>query len=277
MEEISQIDTNVIQSLDQCRRFTPQGEEYWSARDIYLLLKYSDWRVFEDLIERAKQSCGTAGFTASNHFVMGHKMVTLGSNSQRNVTDYALSRYACYLIAMNGDTSKIEIATAQAYFAIQTRKQELFEQLTDGEKRVFVRERVKKDIKQLNGVAQSAGVTEFGLFHDAGYRGLYGGLGKKEIQKKKGIPENDDLLDCVGRVELSINDFRLTQTEEKLKHEQIKGDLKARDTHKMVAQEVRNALLKMNSTMPENLPREESIKNLQKTDKKIAKELPKGI
>jgi DNA-damage-inducible protein D len=276
MEETKQIDTNVIESLDQCRRFTPQGMEYWSARDIQQLLKYSKWSSFEELIERAKQSCATAGYNVDNHFADWGKMVTIGSSSSRNVKDYALSRLACYLIAMNGDTSKIEIATAQAYFTNQTRKQELFEKLSDGEKRVFLRERVKKNVKELNGIAQSAGVIEFGLFHDAGYRGLYGGLGKKEIQKKKSIPEKDDLLDCIGRVELSINDFRLTQTEEKLKRDQIKGDLKARDTHKMVGQEVRNALLKMNSTMPEDLPREESIKKLQKADKKTTKELPKG-
>jgi DNA-damage-inducible protein D len=276
MEDSKQLDTNVIKTLDQCRRYTPQGKEFWSARDIYLLLKYSDWRVFEDLIDRAKQACATAGYNDKNHFVIGHKMVALGSNSKRDVTDYALSRLACYLIAMNGESGKIEIATAQAYFATKTRQQEIFDQLPEEEKRVILRERVKKSVKELNGIALSVGVTEFGLFHDAGYRGLYGGLGKKEIQKKKGIPEKEDLLDCIGRYELSANEFRLTQTEQKLVYDNIKGDLSARDTHRKVGKEVRDAIQRIGGKMPEDLPREESIKKLQKANNKHTKELPKG-
>lgn len=266
------IDKNVIQSLDQCRRFTEQGAEYWSARDIQQLLKYSKWSSFEELIERAKQSCVSAGYDKDNHFADGGKMVTLGSSSLRNVKDVALSRYACYLIAMNGDTSKTEIAIAQAYFAGQTYKQELFEQLSEDQKRLMLRDRVKKSHRKLGEAAKNAGVIEYGLFYNAGYRGLYDGLGVDGIKQKKGIPQKDNLLDCIGREELALNDFRLTQTESKLNRNKIKGDAIARETHHEVAREVRNTIKKIGGTMPEDLPREPSIKQLKKPEK--PKELP---
>ncbi len=182
----------------------------------------------------------------------------------REREDYALSKYACYLIAMNGDTSKPEIATAQAYFVEQTYRQEHQEALSDEERRVLLRERVKDANRKLGGAAKDAGVRSamFGVFQDAGYKGLYGEIGVREIKRRKGIGDNEDLLDCVGRAELAANEFRITQTEEKLRIEGIKGEQRAIDTHHAVGRRVRKAIEEIGGTMPERLPAAPSIKKL---------------
>lgn len=276
MEDNNIIEQKTKHLLDELKRTTDEGQEFWLAREIQKLLGYSEWRSFsEDAIGRAKSSCASFGGTISNHFVHMHKMVSLGSGSSRNVEDIILSRYACYLIAMNGDPRKPEIAGAQAYFAIQTRKQELFDQLTEAQKRLALRNRVKKANRFLGEAAKGAGVRNWPLFQDAGYRGLYGGLGVRQLKEKKGIPNNEDLLDCIGRMELAENEFRITQTEAKLIRKQIKGDVAARQTHNEVAKVIRKSIQEIGAPVPENLPREVSIKQLQKVTNSL-KELPQA-
>ena len=263
---------STIRTLGNIKRTTNKGVEFWLARELQELLGYSKWDNFKGAIERAKMACASVGDELCHHFADTSNMMALGKGAERKIDDVALTRYACYLIAMNGDPSKPEIAAAQTYFAIQTRKQELSDQQTESQKRLMLRDRVKDANKHLSGAAKEAEVQHWGLFQDAGYRGLYGGLGLNQLKEKKGIPSKEDLLDCVGRAELAANEFRITQTEQQLSRKQIKGDRAARETHREVAQEVRNTIKKIGGTMPEELPRESSIKKL----KKLAdtKELP---
>jgi DNA-damage-inducible protein D len=200
----------VLKALEDKKRMAPNGEDYWMARDIQAILGYDRWESFAAVIERAKNACQSAGFRVSYHFHDTTKVITAGKGAQLGRADCYLTRYACYLVAMNGDSSKPEISTAQSYFAAQTRRQEL----SDQEKRIALRDRVRKGNKLLAGTAQGAGVRRMGLFTDAGYRGLYG-MGLPEIKQRKRIPENEDLLDCAGRAELAANEFRITQTQQK--------------------------------------------------------------
>jgi DNA-damage-inducible protein D len=254
----------VIQGLKAAERTTQNGQPYWMARDIMPVLDYREWRDFRDVLERAKASCESAGHFIANHFVLMPEMVGIGSGAKRERENFALSKYACYLIAMNGDTSKPEIATAQAYFVEQTYRQEFQEQLTEDERRILLRDRVKDANRKLGGAAKGAGVRSsmFGIFQDAGYKGLYGELGYRAIKAKKGIGEKEDLLDCIGRAELAANEFRITQTEEKLRLDGIKGEQKAINTHHTVGKRVRQAIKDIGGTMPELLPAEPSIKKL---------------
>jgi len=232
------------QMFESIKQVNPYGSEYWSARDLMPLLGYDKWQRAEDVIERARVACGIAGQTVEHHFTGAGKTIPLPKGAQREVKDDYLSRFACYLIAMNGDPRKPEIASAQAYFAVQTRKQELFEQLPDMEKRALGRERVVDGNKSLSQTAHEAGVRShmFGVFHDAGYKGLYGGLGIQDIKEHKGIGEKEDILDRMGRAELAANEFRITQTEQKLKNKRIQGEDAAIETHRAVGREVRNTI-----------------------------------
>jgi DNA-damage-inducible protein D len=191
-------------------------------------------------------------------------MVDTGSGATRQIEDIILSRYACYLVTMNGDPTKPEIATAQAYFAVQTRLQEIQQQLPEIERRKLLREHVKQANKGLSSAAKEAGVrsTMFGIFHDAGYKGLYGGLGVAAIKEKKKIDAKEDLLDHAGRVELAANEFRITQAEERIRNQRIQGEDNAIQAHRTVGEEVRTAINRIGGTMPENLPAEESLKRL---------------
>lgn len=263
-------------SIDKCKRKSPNGSEYWMARDIQAAIGYSRWESFRDVIEKARMACESAGLSADNQFRQTAKMVLIGSGAERQMEDWFLSRYACYLIAMNGDPAKREVGYAMTYFAVQTRLQEAQNQLTAEEKRLMLRNRVKDANKSLNSAAKKAGVQRYGIFHDAGYKGLYGGLGRAQIQAKKGIPDTEDLLDCIDRAELAANEFRITQTEQKLIRDQVSGEQPAIDTHFEVGQQVRTTIRKIGGTMPEELPAVESIKKLEpKKSKKLPSPTPK--
>ncbi len=253
----------VMRALDQKKRTAPNGEDYWMGRDIQIVLGYAEWRNFESVIKKAKMACDGSGVPSTYHFVETNKVISAGNGAELERADCYLTRYACYLIAMNGDPGKAEVATAQAYFAVQTRRQELSEQ----EKRVALRERVQMSNRVLAGTARGAGVTRFALFNDAGYRGLYG-MGLADIKRRKKIPPKDHLLDRAGRAELAANEFRITQTQQKLERERIQGERAAMQTHQSVGEEVRAAIRRIGGILPEDLPVEESI---QKVKKQLAK------
>lgn len=262
--------TYVRDAIEKVRKTAPNGQDCWSARELMPILGYETWRRFVEAVERARQACAESGNSVQHHFVESDKMVDTGSGAMRQIADIVLSRYACYLVAMNGDPSKPEIATAQAYFAVQTRLQEIQQELPDIERRKLLRERVIQANKGLSSAAKEAGVrsTMFGIFHDAGYKGLYGGHGLASIKKMKGLDEKDDLLDCSGRVELAANEFRITQAEERIRNQRIRGESNAIQAHQKAGVEVREAIKRIGGTMPENLPAEESLKRLTTNRKK---------
>ncbi|HEX4311641.1 MAG TPA: DNA damage-inducible protein D [Acidobacteriaceae bacterium] len=256
----------VIERIKSLCKKALNGAEYWMARDLMKALDYSEWRDFRDVIKRATDSCEKAGHYSSNHFALMPEMVEIGSGAMRQRENFALSKYACYLVAMNGDTSKPEIATAQAYFIEQTHLQESHALLTEEDRRAQIRDRVREANRRLSGAARNAGVRSamFGVFHDEGYKGLYAGLGVKAIKIKKKIPEKDDLLDCIGPTELAANEFRATLAEDVLRTKGIREETKAIDTHRAVGVHVRETIKKAGGTMPENLPAAPSIKKLKK-------------
>src|SRR3989344_4854287 len=243
--------------------------EYWEARELLPLLGYENWQKAEDLIVRAARACLNSGQEVDNHFNRTVKMVEIGSNTVREVKDYKLDRYACYLIAQNGDSNKSEIALAQTYFAIQTRRQEIFERLSDAEKRLFIRGEVSDSNKKLFKTAKGAGVTKFGVFNDAGYRGLYG-MSLPEIEKEKAIKKGE-LLDRSGSTELAANLFRITQTDEKIKKDNIQGEQAASRTHFMVGGKVRQTIKDIGGILPEKLEPEKHIKEVIKDIRRLEK------
>jgi len=262
------------QSFEDLKQSNDHEAEFWSARDLQPLLGYSQWRRFEAAIERAITSCEQSGNNPHNHFADAGKMVGLGSGSERKVDDYQLSRFACYLIAQNGDPRKPEIAYAQKYFAIQARKQELSEQLAADQERLDLRKQTSEEFKALSGAARQAGVQDkmFGVFHDAGYKGLYGGLGGEAIKTKKNIPAKEQLLDRMNATELAANQFRMTQTRDKLERERISNQQQAIRTHEEVGKEVRAAIERIGGTLPEQIPPAEHIKEVEK---RIKNSVPK--
>jgi DNA-damage-inducible protein D len=233
------------------------------------ILGYEKWQNAEEVIARAAKACLNSGQAVDNHFTALSKMVSIGLNTVRQVRDWKLDRYACYLIAQNGDPKKQEIAIAQTYFAIQTRKHEIFEQFSDTDKRLFIRSEVTDQNKKLFSTAKNAGVTKFGSFNDAGYKGLYG-MPLNEIENKKGIKKGE-LLDRAGTTELAANLFRITQTDEKIKKDSIKGDRDATQTHFMIGGKVRQTIKDIGGTLPENLEPEKHIKELKKERKRMIK------
>lgn len=253
-------------SFEALKRLNEHGAEYWSARDLQPLLGYNQWRRFEDAIRRAMTSCEKSGNQCAHHFAGAGKMVSLGSGSQREVADFHLSRFACYLIAQNGDPRKPEIALAQKYFAIQTRRQEISDAYLADLERVELRKQTSEEFKALSGAARSAGVQSsmFGVFHDAGYRGLYNGLGNDSIKKRKGIPNDENLMDRMDTTELAANQFRMTQARDKLARERVNSQQQAIRTHEQVGREVRAAIQRIGGTMPENIKPAEHIKAVQK-------------
>jgi hypothetical protein len=265
----------IVSSLEACKRAAPNGEDYWMGRDIQQVLGYTNWQNFESVIQKAKNACDGSGVKSKYHFIETSKVIEAGKGAKLERADFYLTRYACYLIAMNGDSTKPEIATAQTYFAVQTRRQEI----SDSDKRIALRERVRKGNKLLAGTARGAGVKRFALFNDAGYRGLYG-MGLSEIKRSKLIPKEDDLLDCAGRTELAANEFRITQAQQKLERERIQGEASAIDAHRRVGEEVRRAIERIGGTMPENLPKEPHIKKViaaQRKAKKLAENPQLGL
>lgn len=243
-------------SFEDLKQVNDHDAEFWSARDLQPLLGYSQWRRFEDAIKRAQISCEQSGNDPAYHFAGAGKMVELGSGSRRAVEDYQLSRFACYLIAQNGDPRKPEIAQAQKYFAVQARRQELNDQAAADMERLELRKQTAEEFKALSGAAQDAGVQSkmFGVFHDAGYKGLYGGLGRDAIKQRKSIPEKDNLLDRMNATELAANQFRMTQTRDKLARDGVRNQAQAIQTHEQVGKEVRDAIKRIGGTPPENIP-----------------------
>jgi DNA-damage-inducible protein D len=238
-------------------------------------LGYSKWHGFEPAIKKAMKSCKQSGNNPQNHFTSACKMVEIGSHTKREVNDYHLSRFACYLIAQNGDSRKPEIAEAQKYFAIQTRRQELSDEVVADLERLETREQASMEFKTLSSAAREAGVQDkmFGIFHDAGYKGLYGGLGVDAIKSRKGIPPKENLMDRMDTTELIANQFRMSQTREKLKRENIRNQRDAMKTHEMVGKKVRLAIEEIGGTLPENIPPAEPIKNVEKRLKKTKPKL----
>ena len=273
MNELENINETVFESI---KHFDENGNEYWYARELQKVLEYNKWENFEKVIEKAKLSCLNSNYGLQDHFPDVRKMVDIGSNTLRNIVDYKLSRYACYLIAQNGDSKKKVIALAQTYFAIQTRKQELLEQeynsLTEDEKRFYQRDLTKKENYSLNQTAKKAGVKNFDKFHNAGYKGLYNGETANDIAKRKGLRYREDILDNMGSEELAANLFRITQTDAKLKKNNITGEDNANDVHYNVGKEVRNTIKRIGGTMPEDLPTpDKSLKELEKENNLIIK------
>ncbi len=253
-------------SFEDLKQVNDHDAEYWSARALQPVLGYSQWRRFEDAIKRAQTSCAQSGNDPAYHFAGAGKMIELGKGGQREVEDYQLSRFACYLIAQNGDPRKPEIAQAQKYFAIQTRRQELSEQLAADMERLELRKQTSEEFKALSGAAQQAGVQNrmFGVFHDAGYKGLYGGLGNEQIKTRKAVPAKEQLMDRMNATELAANQFRMTQTRDKLAREGIRDQQQAIRAHEQVGQEVRSAIERIGGQRPENISAAEPIKDVEK-------------
>jgi len=242
----------------------PYGAEYWSARDLAPLLGYDKWQNFDVAVKRAKTACEQVAQVVQDHFTDASKPIIGGKGARQIVKDYLLSRFACYLIAQNGDPRKAQIASAQTYFAISTRANELHHLLMEQEKRLQLRERVALGNTKLTEAAQNAGVLSqnFGTFHNRGYEGLYGGLNAEGIRQHKDIDTNEDILDRMGRAELAANEFRITQTEEKLNQSGPIGETRAMSTHFEVGREIRQTIERIGGRMPEALPTEPTIKPL---------------
>ena len=254
--------TGPHKNFEDIKKLDEDGIECWFARDLMPLLGYTRWENFEEVVKKAAQASMKSGQDTPDHFRKVTKMVSIGSDTVREVKDWKLDRYACYLIAQNGDSKKQEIALAQTYFAIQTRKHELFDQLPEDQKRLHIRGQVSGHNKQLFKTAKQAGVTKFGLFNDAGYQGLYG-MRLSDIEKKKAVKKGE-LLDRAGGAELAANLFRITQTDEKLKKENIQGQVRASETHHTIGKKVRQTIQEIGGTMPEALPPEKHIKEVKK-------------
>ena len=262
-------------SFEALRKTNEHSAEYWSARDLQPLLGYSQWRRFEDAIKRAMISSEASGNDPAHHFASAGKPILGGKGAVQVVDDYHLSRFACYLIAQNGDPRKPEIAHAQKYFAIQARKQELSDQAAADAERLELRKQTSEEFKALSGAAQEAGVQSkmFGVFHDAGYKGLYGGLSGTAIKLRKAIPDKDSLLDRMNATELAANQFRMTQTRDKLARDKVHNQTQAIQTHEQVGKEVRDAIKRIGGTPPEQIPPAEHIKEVEKRVKKATPKL----
>jgi DNA-damage-inducible protein D len=260
-------------ALDARMKATPKGYPYWYGRDLMEILGYVRWENFKEVVEKSISACKNSGYVSVNHFRDITETIASGKGAKKKRENLVLSRYACYLIAMNGDTNKLEVSTAQTYFAVQTRKQEVEQALNDDQRRLLLRNRVKDANKQLAGAAQQAGVKRFAIFQDSGYRGLYNGSGLQDIKKIKGIPATEDFLDCIDREELAANEFRITQTNAKLRRDNVQGEQSASNIHFDIGRKVRQTIAEIGGTMPEKLPSVPSIKKLADKQQKETKEL----
>ena len=265
---MSDID-NTNKSFEDIKHIDENGVEFWYARELMPILQYSNWQNFEKIIDKAKISCENSGISVFEHFIDVNKLSKRANNAEVEIKDYELTRYACYLIAQNGDSRKKVIALAQTYFAVQTRKQEISEKeytsLTEDEERFYQRNLTRKGNYSLNQTAKKAGVKNFDKFHNAGYKGLYNGETADDIAKRKGLRYREDILDNMGSTELSANLFRISQTEEKLKKDNIQTEKDACNTHNKIGKIVRKAIKEAGGTMPEDLPTpRKSLKQLEK-------------
>lgn len=265
-------------TFENIKHTNEYGQEFWYARELQQALEYSQWRRFEETIERAKTACLQSENSIEDHFANVGKMVSIGSGAQREIDDIMLSRYACYLIVMNGDPRKQIIAVGQTYFAVKTRQQELvdnYDQLTEDQKRLAIRDEIKRHNKSLAEAAQMAGVEtslDYATFQNYGYMGLYGGLKAQDIKRRKGLKKSQDILDHMGSTELAANLFRATQTDEKLRRENVQGKDAANRTHYEVGAKVRQTIADLGGTMPEDLPTpEKSVKQLAREQEKQLK------
>ena len=259
--------------FERIKRTGEAGAEFWSAREMARVLDYSEYRNFQPVIEKAKEACRNSQLPVEDHFVEMHEMVEIGSGARRALEDWALSRYACYLVIQNADPSKPLVALGQTYFAGQTRRQELADEAAEKEEkmRLLLRDEMKKHNKNLAGAAKQAGVVQpldYAIFMDHGYRGLYGGLAAKDIHRRKGLKTKENILDHMGSTELAANLFRATQTEEKLRREQASSKQRANEIHNEVGKKVRQTIRDLGGTMPENLPAAEDIKRVASREKK---------
>ncbi|WP_298734341.1 DNA damage-inducible protein D [uncultured Subdoligranulum sp.] len=270
-------ENNYTESLfESIRHINKYGQEFWYARDLQVALEYAKWGNFKNVIQKAITACENSQNSVSDHFADIGKMVNIGSGAERELDDYELSRYACYLIVQNGDPRKKVIALGQSYFAVKTRQQELIEQydnLSEDQKRLAIRREMKEHNKLLVAAAKEAGVEtnlEYAVFQNYGYMGLYGGLKAQDIKNRKHLKKSQNILDHMGYEELAANLFRATQTEAKLKRENIQGKSKANQTHYNVGKEVRDTIKRLGGTMPENLPTpEKSIQQIEKEQKRL--------
>lgn len=266
------------ETFENIKHINDAGQEYWLARELQHVLEYARWENFNKTIDRAIKACSNTGFDVSDHFREVTKMVSVGSGAEREIGDIMLSRYACYLIVMNGDPNKEVIAVGQTYFAVKTRQQELIEnytELSEDQKRLAIRSEMKRHNAALADAAHDAGVImpkDYAIFQNYGYMGLYGGLKAQDIKDRKGLSAQQNILDHMGSTELAANLFRATQTEEKLRRDQVQGIDAANQTHYEVGQKVRQTIQDLGGTMPEDLPTpEKSIKQIEKEQKKLLK------
>ena len=269
LQQYDELTSENIKHIDE------NGVEFWYARELQNILEYMEWRNFNQVIDKAKIACENSGKRVVANFVDVNKTVQLNFGT-REIADIKLSRYACYLIVQNGDPRKEVIALGQSYFAIKTRQQELhddFNQLTEDQKRIAIRDEIKHHNKSLSESAGNAGVKNFGRFHNSGYKGLYGGLTMQDIHNLKELNEGEHILDFMGSAELAANLFRATQTDEVLRRRNIKGEDLANDTHFNVGRTIRNTMKELGTTMPENLPTpRESIQELKNKQKELEKQ-----
>jgi len=262
-----------VNTFERIKRVNERGGEFWSARELAKVLEYSDFRNFITVINKARQACANSKRTVADHFVDITEMVGIGSGAWRPIEDWGLSRYACYLVIQNADPSKPLVALGQNYFAIQTRRQELAddEALKEEQKRLLLRQEMKKHNKHLALAAKEAGVVQpvdYAAFMDHGYRGLYGELDQRALELRKGLNPNENILDRMGSTELAANLFRATQTEEKLRRENIRSKQAANQLHEAVGRKVRQTIEQLGGTMPEDLPVPENIKKMESRQRK---------
>jgi DNA-damage-inducible protein D len=263
---------HTVDRLEAVKRQSEQGIDFWMARDINILLGYPTWREFEAVIERARSAMTANDIDPSHQIVLTHKLMEVGGGAQKRGDDYFLTRGACRLIAMNGDPRKPEIAASQAYFVVQTHRMEQQDALTEDEKRLELRDRVKSAFRLVSGVAQEAGVvgSKQGLFHDARYHGLYG-MSRRDVMAKKGLNRDDNPFDHVGPLELSANEFQMNMAAEVIQKEGVKGEAYVIAKNRKVAHDVRTSMQASGATLPENLPVAEPIRMVEKRVKQQKK------
>lgn len=262
--------------FESIKHINKYGNEFWYARELQTALEYTEWRNFSKVIDKAVTACENSKNEVSDHFVEVNKTIDMPKSATKDILDYELSRYACYLIVQNADPRKRVIALGQTYFAVKTRQQELienFDDLSEDKKRLAIRNEMKTHNKSLAEAAKMAGISElrdYAIFQNKGYQGLYGGLGRKEIHARKGLKKSQDILDYMGSTELAANLFRATQTDEKLRKENITGKEAANQTHYEVGKKVRQTIKELGGTMPENLPTPtKGIKQIEREQKKL--------
>ena len=275
VKEKNELEEYKDKTFEEIKHIDELGNEYWEARELMSALEYSKWEHFAKVINKAKISCNLSGFNAEEHFPVKGKTIEMPNGATKEVIDYKLSRYACYLIVQNASPARHKsVALGQTYFAVQTRKMELtqeeYNKLNEDEKRLYTRINIKNKNKYLFDTAKKAGVNNYAKFNDYGYKGLYGGETAKDIAKRKGIdPDKEEILDHMGSNELAANLFRITQTDEVIKNNNITGEKNACNTHHMVGQAIRNTIIKVGGTTPERLPTpEKSIKEIEKEELK---------